>query len=124
MYEENQFWKVKEYLYRALNGKRKVVLLQRRIELRDVADQDYDDLKKELETAEEEQNKTEIEVTDFISNLPDVNQQLVMIKKYVDGESWEEIADDLVISVRGAQKMQGRALPILKELYDGQYADE
>lgn len=124
MIEENQFWKVKEYLYRALNAKRKVALLQRRMELRDVADPGFDDLKDELAATEEEQTKTEIEITDFISQLPDVNQQLVMIKKYVDGESWEEIADDLVISVRGVQKMQGRALPVLKELYDARFADE
>lgn len=124
MGEEYLFWKVKNYLYRALNASRKTDLLKRRIGLRDVSDPDYEELKKELGAAEEEKARTEIEITDFLSNLPDVSQQLVMVKKYVDGKSWEEISKEMVISVRGVQKLQGKALPVLKEIYDARFPGE
>lgn len=123
-YDENQFWRVRRFLYQALDGKRKVEILKRRIEMRDVSNYDYEQLLDDLAQEKEAQKQAEIKVTDFISTLPDVNQQMVVIKKYVDGKSWEEISDEMVMSVRYVQKLHGKAMPLLKEEFDLEYPDE
>lgn len=122
--KEDQFWRVKKYLYQVQDAGRRAELLQRRIDLRDVIDSEYTPLREELERAETEKKKAEIEITDFVSQLYSVNQQMVVIKRYVDGESWEQIAEDMDMSVRAVQHLHGRALPLLKEMHMEMFPEE
>lgn len=122
-YEGDQFWQVKKYLYQAKDQERKAAILKRRIDMRSVTDPHYDDLCDELEKTKEAQKKAEITVTDFISFLP-ANEQMVMIKRYIDGEPWEQIASEMNMTVRGVQKLHGQALPPLKEKYEEQLFPE
>lgn len=119
----DQFWRVKNYLYQVQDKKREVENLQRRLGLRDENDDDYAELKTELSKAEEERKEAEILITDFVSELPS-GPQMVVIKRYVDGESWEQIAFDMGVSVRVVQKFHGKALPILQEKYYERFPEE
>ena len=46
--------------------------------------------------------------------LEDVNQQMVITKRYLDGETWEQIAVDMDMALRSVHKLHGQALPILE----------
>lgn len=120
----SRFWQTKRYLHRVRDGIRRCGLLEQRISLRQNDPDgslfpDTDKLDRKLKKAKQDVNHVRIEVTDLISKLPDVNQQVVITERYVNLKSWEEIAEELHTSVRIVQKIHGRALPLLEELIWG-----
>ena len=116
--KEDKFWKVKAYLFRIREAERKVELLVRRMDMREDAGFNTDELRRELALAEQDAKSVAVEVTDMISRLADVNQQMVMTKRYVDNLTWERIAFDMNMPVRAVQKLHGRALPLLLEMVE------
>lgn len=112
--KEDKFWKVKAYLFRIREAERKVELLERRMDMREDAGLNTDELRRELALAEQDAKNVAVEVTDVISRLADINQQMVMTKRYVDNLPWERIAFDMNMPIRAVQKLHGRALPLLK----------
>lgn len=117
----SRFWKTKQYLHRVRDEIRRCTLLEQRINLRlhdsDGSEfPDTNELDDELLNAEERVNNVKIEVTDLISKLPDVNQQMVITERYVNLKTWERIAQEMCTSVRIVQKIHGRALPLLEKL--------
>ena len=119
------FGETKRYLYRARDGQRRVGLLQRRAELLDSIDDPDEELAcyrnelhQKLNEAEQDMRRVRVEVMELIGQLPSISQQMVMTRKYVDLQPWEEIAADLDMSVRTVQMLHGRALPKLKEMLD------
>lgn len=117
------FGETKRYLHRISDGERRTDLLRRRVELLDaVTDPDEelilyrDELHRKLEKAEQDMKRVTVEVMELIGQLPSVNQQMVMIKRYVDRRTWEETAAEMDMSVRAVQVLHGRALPKLKRL--------
>lgn len=118
--KEDRFWKTKKYLFQIRETDRKVELLERRIGMREDADLNADDLRRELSETEQDAKAVTIEVTDMISRLPDVNQQMVITKRYLDNLAWERIASDMDMPVRAVQKLHGRALPLLQEMIENE----
>lgn len=116
--KEDKFWKVKTYLFRNREAERRVELLERRMNMREDAGLNTDELRRELALAEQDAKNVAVEVTDVISRLADVNQQMVMTKRYVDTLSWERIAFDMNMPVRAVQKLHGRALPLLQGMVE------
>jgi len=45
--------------------------------------------------------------------LPTAMQATVMMRRYIDLKTWDQIAEDLDVGVREVQKLHGKALPIL-----------
>ncbi len=50
------------------------------------------------------------EIVDIINQVDDLNCRLILEKRYIAGESWEEISEELNYSVRGVYKVHGKAL--------------
>lgn len=118
MNKEDKFWKTKAYLFRVREAKRKAELLERRIEMREEAEVNTDELRMQLAEAKRDAKAVTIAVTDMIGRLADVNQQMVITKRYLDSMDWEKIASDMDMTVRGVQKLHGRALPLLQEMIE------
>lgn len=53
---------------------------------------------------------------DLVDQLESSTQRLIILKRYVDRMSWEEIASDLDMKVRTVQKEHGRALILLEDV--------
>lgn len=71
-----------------------------------------------LEALEE----AKIRILDLVDGMNDTKQQLVILGRYIDGSSWEDIAASLHISVNTAKVIHGHALLaidrlVLDELY-------
>lgn len=139
--KEDQFRKVKDYLYQVKDKKRRVELLERRIGFRrdsmeahgvqlsstpkshnpghSVIEDGFaeiDELQRQLVKARQELADAPVKVAEFASRLDDTSQEMVILKKYVDMKTWAEIAADMDVSVRWVQKLHGKALPILDGL--------
>lgn len=140
--KEDRFRAVKDYLYQVKDGKRRVKLIEDRISYRMESmgahginfdeyipgSHDYrgsavenavialSGLENERKEAEKAYADAKVAVSDLISRLRSVNQQAVITRRYIDGESWDKIALDMDMTVRNVQKLHGRALPILQEI--------
>ena len=144
----DRFKPVKDFLYRVKDAKRKVHLIEERIDYREESigahgmsysehiscsrDQDHsrvesaamalDALERELQEARNACADAKVAVAEFIATLEDVNQQAVVTKKYIHGQDWEKIALDMGMSVRTVQRLHGRALPLLQETLEQKMA--
>lgn len=114
--EGSKYWRTKKALYQIADQKKEIELLKRRIDLgRTIGQDEESGLKQSLEAAQKKEKLAEAELMDLAATLEDVNQEAVIVKKYVDGKSWEEIAEEMNMNVRQVQKYHGRALPFLAE---------
>jgi len=52
-------------------------------------------------------------IMEILTELPTAMQATVMMKRYIDLKTWDQIAEDLDVGVREVQKLHGKALPIL-----------
>ena len=118
MYEDT-FMTAREFLATVREAEQRIEVLERRIAYRQELGEDTAELETERETAEREKLTNANEVMDAISHLRKADQQTVMMKRYVDLKSWEEIAAGMDIGVREVQKLHGKALPFLDELLGG-----
>ena len=122
MYEDS-FMTAREFLGMVREDAQRIEVLERRIAYRQELGEDAVDLEAELETENRKKLTRANAVMDAISRLRKADQQTVMMKRYVDLKSWEEIAADMDIGIREVQKLHGRALPALDEML-GDNADE
>ncbi len=144
--KEDRFKAVKDFLYQVRDAQRRVKMVERRIDYRmdslGAHGVNYDEyipsghdysgsvvestvvalteLQRELDHAEQAYADAKVTVSDLIARLPDINQQTVITRRYVDGQAWEKIALDMDMTVRNMQKIHGRALPLLQEYLEGQ----
>lgn len=142
--KKDQYRAVKDYLYQVKDARRKVSLIESRIEYRMdsmeahgvsygehiPSGHDYSgssvenavialtQLEEERKQAERDYADAKVRVSELIAKLEDVNQQAVMNRRYITGQDWEKIALDMDMSVRNVQKIHGRALPLLQELLE------
>ena len=90
------FRETRQFLFQVKDAKRRFMLMRERGE----------------RTADDAELKTAIKaLQDAISQLPDVNQQFVLTRRYIDDMSWEQIAAEMNTHVRVVQKFHGKALP-------------
>lgn len=134
------FKELKDYLYSVKESEKKVDFLKRRISFwldalgtgsdpvgkpKDGTDTaqvpmearnlNVAQLEKELAEAEAYLKVNRIKVCELISHLDNAGQRDVMLMKYIDLMTWDEIAGRLGITARRAQKLHGKALPLLDE---------
>lgn len=140
--KKDRFRTVKDFLFQVKDARRRIDLIEDRIEYREAAmdarganyterlssGHDFsgsavedtvmalDELRSELAEAEKDYADAKVEVSDVIAKLEDINQQSVITRRYISGQGWEKIAVDMDMSVRSVQKLHGRALPILEEI--------
>lgn len=146
--KKDRFRPVKDFLYQVKDTKRKISLIEGRIEYRIdsmgahgvsyeehiPSGHDYSgssvenavialaQLEDDLKRAEQDYADAKVKVSDLIARLADINQQTVVTRRYIAGQDWEKIALDMGMSVRNVQKIHGRALPLLQEYLEGQEA--
>lgn len=120
-YRRTNFYEAKEYLYQVRDCERRYELLRKRIDLRlndpDGSEfPDTEEMEEELRNIREETSNAMIDVTDLAARLPEIDQQMVITKRYADLETWDQIADEMGCAVRTVQKLHGKALPVLDAL--------
>ena len=143
---DNRFCRVKQYLYQVKDARRRISVIEEQIMYRQDAMEHFgpsyfeaprgtggygsktetgvselDALEEKLREAEDELARVTVRVSDTICELEDVNQQMVMMKRYISGKSWDCIAQEMDNSVRWVQKVHGRALPHLEEILFGSH---
>ena len=129
----DHFYAVKQFLYQVKDARRRISVIEEQIMYRQAAMEqlapsdsealrgatDIDALEGKLREAEKELARVTVVVSDAICELEDVNQQMVLMKRYISGKSWECIAQEMDNTARWAQKQHGRALPHLEAILFG-----
>lgn len=115
------FYETKHYLSQVRDYTRQYELLEQRRDLRlhgadSSKDPDMKEIEEELQNLREAINGSKIDLTDLIAKLSNVDQQMVVTKRYVDLESWDQIAEEMGCTVRTVQKLHGKALPVLEDV--------
>lgn len=117
------FRDVMVYLNRVTDCRRRVWLLRERAALLDeVADPDEDlisyrdEVHQKLGKAEQDMKCVRAEVTELIGQLYSEEQRTVFTRKYVERQSWKQIAWAMDQPVTAVQTHHAKALPKLKRL--------
>ena len=136
---DDQFYKIKTFLYQVNDSKRLEEQLKSRISDREealqylkssysfrdgcikatsieMAEEEIKAIYGSLRKAEENLARVTVVVGDAIAKLENVNQQMVITKRYIQNKGWDEIAEEMGYSVRGVQKLHQKALPLLQEI--------
>lgn len=107
------FHATREYLHQIRDCKHRIKLLGYRQSYRWNANMDTKKIEEEIEAEEAKMVDLRVEISDEISKLNDVRQEGVMLRRYVECLSWEEIALEMGIAVRTVQRIHGKALPLM-----------
>ena len=115
-YAPLHFVETRKYLQRIRDQRRQIQLLENRIKYRKDADLDASWHEEELEDFRKKLKLIIAEVAEEISKLEDINQEVVMTKRYIEGMTWDEVAESADFKMRTVQKCHGRALPRMEEI--------
>ncbi len=74
------------------------------------------DLEKEIKEDERKLNELKIEALELIGKIENNNSQTVLILRYFEKKSWEEIKDLIYYSLSGVYKLHGNALNEIDKL--------
>ena len=146
---DDHFYRVKQFLFQVKDARRRVEILENQILYRQEAMEyigpsnsdmpkakggfkskiesgtaEIVTLEGRLHKAEENLARVTIIVSDAICQLDNVNQQTVLLKRYINGKTWDCIATEMDNSVRWVQKLHGRALPLLDAVLVEQYGED
>ena len=110
------FPETRDYLNQIKNCRQRIELLEKRQSYRSSVNMDINDIGIEITEEEQKLARLRAEVSDEISKLDNVRQEMVMNSRYVDGMSWEKIAADMGNTIRSVQSIHGRALPAMEEV--------
>lgn len=116
MMNTKHFLKTREYLNQVKEAAQKVEMLKKRIEFREQAGLDAGSLAAELESAMQACSEKMVELSDMISRVPKIGYQWILIKRYVELLSWDEIAEEGNISYRTVISDHGLALPEMQDV--------
>ena len=115
-YRITNFLETRKYLQQVKGCRERLELLGTRKSYHWVTNQDTESLEKLIEEAQQRQLEFSAEIADEISKLEDVKQEMVLTLRYIEGLTWEEIADEMDLSVRTVQKLHGRGLPGMEKI--------
>lgn len=118
MYEDT-YKEARDYLARVRDAQDTIDVLEKRIALRAEIRLDNDELEAELANARDVLKVRKADTAETISRLKGPRVQLVMMKRYVDLLSWDEIAQEMDLGVRAVQSTHGGGLVQLEELLEG-----
>ena len=110
------FLETRKYLQQVRDLKRSIRLMENRIGYRRDAGYDTTWHEQQLEFLQTQLKITTADVAEEISKLGDVNQEVVMTKRYIDVMSWDEIAETSDLKMRTVQKCHGHALPVMEQI--------
>lgn len=112
---------VMAYLNRVNDWRRRVGLLKSRVELLDAVDDPDEDLSlyrnevhQKLADAEQDMKLVRTEVTELIGQLDCEVQRTVFMRRYVEWQSWKQIAWAMDLPVETVKMRHAKALPMLK----------
>ena len=115
-YAPLHFVETRKYLQRIRDQRRQIQLLENRIKYRKDAGLDTSWHEEELEDSRKKLKLIIAEVAEEISKLEDINQEVVMTKRYIEGMTWDKVAESADFKMRTVQKCHGRALPRMEEI--------
>ena len=92
---EDSYVKARNYLGQVKETQEAVDILEKRISLRKEIEIETDELEVELAEAREDLKVQKSNTAETLSQLSRPNVALVMIKRYVDLETWEQIAQEM-----------------------------
>ena len=110
------FLETRKYLQQVRDLKRSIRLMENRIDYRQDAGYDISWHEGQLESLQTQLKIATADVAEEISKLHDVNQEVVMTKRYIDVMSWDEIAETSDMKMRTVQKCHGHALPVMEQI--------
>ncbi len=115
-YRITNFLETRKYLQQVKGCRERLELLGTRKSYHWVTNQETESLENLIEEAQQRQLEFSAEIADEISKLEDVKQEMVLTLRYIEGLTWEEIADEMDLSVRTVQKLHGRGLPGMEKI--------
>lgn len=104
------------YLQQVRDEKHRVDLIKNRIRYRKEAGLDTSEAEQELAAVQDKLKRVTAEVAEEISKLYNVNLEMVMVKRYIDTLSWDDIAKTLDLKMRTVLKFHGNALPRMRRI--------
>ena len=104
------------YLQQVRDEKHRVDLIKSRIQYRKEAGLDTSEAEEELAVVQDKLKRVTAEVAEEISKLYNVNLEMVMVKRYIDTLSWDDIAKTLDLKMRTVLKFHGNALPRMRRI--------
>ena len=122
----SRFCETRMYLHQIKDCKHRIKLLGDRKDYRESANLDASRIEDKISAEKVKMIDLRVEISDEISKLNEVRLEWVMVKRYVDCLSWEEIAVEIDTKVRTVQKLHGRALPLMKDILvaDGKITED
>lgn len=110
------FIETRKYLQQVRDQKRRIQLMEKRIQYRRDAGFDTSRHEEELEEYQEQLAHMIAEVAEEISKLGDVSQEVVMTYRYIDVMSWDEVSETADLKMRTVLKCHGHALPRMQDI--------
>jgi DNA-directed RNA polymerase specialized sigma24 family protein len=107
---EDTYVNARNYLGQVKETQEMVDILEKRISLRKEIGIETDELEEELVEAREDLKVQKSNTAESLSRLSRPNVALVMIKRYVDLETWVQIAQEMDMTVRSVQSLHGYGL--------------
>ena len=104
------------YLQQVRDEKHRMDLIKNRIQYRKEAGLDTSEAEQELAVVQDKLKRVTAEVAEEISKLYNVNLEMVMVKRYIDTLSWDDIAKTLDLKMRTVLKFHGNALPRMRRI--------
>lgn len=116
MYYEDSYMQARTYLGRVREAKESIDMLEKRISLRAEIGADVSDLEDELANANDALKVRRADVADMVSRLGKPNVQMVLLLRYVELKTWEQIATEMDRSIRSVQSLHGSGLVQLEAM--------
>ena len=115
MYYTDNYMTARNYLDRVREAKHTIDVLEKRISLKREIGVDVEGLEGELANARDVLKVRKADTAETISHLETAKVQMVMLLRYVELKTWEQIAEEMDITVRGVQSLHGAGLSSLEE---------
>lgn len=110
------FRKTRDFLGQVKEASQKVEMLKSRVALYEASGMNPGTLTAELETAMQTLLSKKVEISDMIARIPVVEYQWVLIKRYVELMSWDDIVNDADTNRRRVVSTHGLALPEMQDV--------
>lgn len=78
----------------------------------------YVDLEKKIDERVDELHMVKVEILNAINTVPDCTLRTLLIERYINFKTWEQIAVNLNYTYRQTVRLHGRALEIIKDVIE------
>ena len=112
---EDTYMAARNYLGGVCEAKESIDMLEKRISLREEIGADTSELEGELNNARDVLKVRKADTAETISRLRGVRVQMVLVLRYVELMTWDQIAEEMNLSVRSVQSIHGNGLEQLDE---------